>query len=161
MNNEQDAPIGYLQRRQIEARVLIPFIEACLGRFGEVRTRELVTATIRRLTTDDGAKWAETYGCSLASPRSFAEDLCARGSLDIDVVGQTDDHLDLNVTRCRCAEFYKDLGLADIGNLVHCNRDHAMNVGFDPDIELARMHTLTEGTSHCDFRFDKKPARET
>jgi hypothetical protein len=162
MENEQDVPIGHLQRRRIEARVLIPFIEACRERFGEVRTRELVAATIRRLAIDDGAKWAETYGCSVASLRTVAEDVWAGGgSLDVDVVGQADDRLDFNVTRCRYAEFFKDLALADIGYLVHCNRDHAMIAGFNTDIELVRTQTLMEGASHCDFRFRKKSAKET
>ena len=162
MDHKQDVSIGHLQRRKIEARVLIPFIEACRERFGEVRTRELVAATIRRLAADDGAKWAETYGRGFASLRRVAEDVWAGGgSLDIDVVGHTDDRLDFNVTRCRYAEFFKDLGLADIGHLVHCDRDHAMVAGFNPDIELLRTQTLMEGASHCDFRFRKKPANNT
>ena len=160
MNNEQDMPISHLQRRKIEARVLIPFIQACRDKFGEASARELVAAIIRRLAIDDGAKWAETYGCSLASLRIVAEDLWAGGgSLDIDVVEQADGHLDFNVTRCRYAEFFKDLGLADIGYLVHCNRDHAMIAGFNPNIELVRTQTLMEGASHCDFRFRTKPVR--
>jgi len=162
MYNEHDGSISHLQRRKIEAGVLIPFIEACRERFGDVRTRELVAATIRRLAAADGAKWAETYGNSLASLRSVAEDLWAGGgSLDIDVVGETGDRLDFDVTRCRYAEFYRYFGLADIGYLVHCNRDHAMIAGFNPDIELVRTHTLMEGASHCDFRFRMRPADET
>jgi hypothetical protein len=30
------------------------------------------------------------------------------------------------------------MGLADLGNRVHCNRDHAMVVGFNEGLELAR-----------------------
>ena len=67
-----------------------------------------------------------------------------------------DDRLDFNVTRCRYAEFYKELGLADLGYLVHCNRDHAMIDGFNPDLKLTRTQTVMEGASHCDFRFTKK-----
>jgi hypothetical protein len=47
------------------------------------------------------------------------------GSLDIQIVCQSDDHLDFNVTRCQYAEFYQQMGLADLGYRVHCNRDHA------------------------------------
>jgi hypothetical protein len=78
------------------------------------------------------------------------------GSLDIDMVAAGDDRLDFNVTRCRYAEFYKELGLADLGYLVHCNRDHAMIDGFNPDLKLTRTQTVMEGASHCDFRFTKK-----
>jgi hypothetical protein len=159
MNNDQDRPVGHLERRKIEGRVLIPFIEACRTRFGEQVMRELVAATIRRLAVEDGARWAESYGCGLASLRRVAEDVWGGGgSLDVDVIGQTDDHLAFNVTRCRYAEFYQEVGLADIGYLVHCDRDHAMVVGFNPDLELARSQTIMGGASHCDFRFRKKSA---
>ncbi len=160
MTDDREVSIGHLQRRKIEGRVLIPFIEACREKFGEAAARELVSATIRRLAADDGAAWAETYGRDLASLRRVAEDLWAGGgSLEVDVVGQTEDRLDFNVTRCRYAEFYRELGLADMGYLVHCNRDHAMIAGFNPDVELTRTQTLMEGASHCDFRFHQSGNR--
>jgi predicted ArsR family transcriptional regulator len=40
--------------------------------------------------------------------------------------------------------------------IVHCNRDHAMIDGFNPDLKLTRTQTVMEGASHCDFRFTKK-----
>ena len=115
-----DVEISHLQRRKIEGRVLIPFIEACRERFGDEPTRELVEGLIRGLSTEDGERWAETFGRDMAALRNVAEQVWAGGgSLSVDVIGQTEDRLDFNVTRCRYAEFYKDLGLTDIGFLVH------------------------------------------
>lgn len=152
-----EVPISHLQRRRIESRLLIPFIAACREKFGDVATKELVVATIRRLAVEDGARWAETYGRDMHSLKNVAEKVWAGGgSLDIDMVVAGDDRLDFNVTRCRYAEFYKELGLADLGYLVHCNRDHAMIDGFNPDLKLTRTQTVMEGASHCDFRFTKK-----
>ena len=152
-----EVPISHLQRRRIESRVLIPFIAACREKFGEAATKELVVATIRRLAVEDGARWAESFGRDMVSLKNVAEKVWAGGgSLDIDMVAAGDDRLDFNVTRCRYAEFYKDLGLADLGYLVHCNRDHAMIDGFNPDLKLTRTQTVMEGASHCDFRFTKK-----
>jgi hypothetical protein len=79
------------------------------------------------------------------------------GSMDLQVVSESDDHLDFNVTRCRYAEFYKELGLSDFGFRVHCNRDYAMVVGFNSELELSRSSTLMEGAACCDFRFHKRP----
>jgi L-2-amino-thiazoline-4-carboxylic acid hydrolase len=156
-DNSDDVPISHLQRRKIEGCVLIPFIEACRKKFGEAAARELVVATIRRLAAEDGAKWAEAYGDSLASLETVAEKVWAGGgSLDVEVIAASDDRLDFNVTRCRYAEFYKELGLADLGYLVHCNRDYAMIDGFNPDLKLTRTQTVMEGASHCDFRFIKR-----
>jgi hypothetical protein len=61
------------------------------------------------------------------------------------------------VTRCGYAEFYKELGLSDLGFRVHCNRDHTMLVGFNGQIELSRTQTIMEGAACCDFRFCKRP----
>jgi hypothetical protein len=156
--SEDEAPISHLQRRKIEGRVLIPFIEACLERFGEAATRDLVLTTIQRLASKDGERWAERSGGGLAALQQVAEEVWAGGGgMDIEVIQRTEDSLDFNVTRCGYAAFYQELGLANIGALVQCSRDHAMAAGFDPDIELVRTGTIMEGKPCCDFRFRKKP----
>jgi len=157
MADEPEIPISHLQRRKIEGRVLIPFIEACREKFGEGSTRELVVSVIRTLAAQDGARWADSYGMDIASLRDVADKVWAGGgSLEIEVIDQDKDRLDFNVTRCRYAEFFKELGLAEMGYLVHCNRDHAMIVGFNPDLELTRTQTIMQGATHCDFRFRAK-----
>ena len=52
---------------------------------------------------------------------------------------------------------YKELGLADLGFLFHCNRDFAMVEGLSPGLALKRTQTIMQGASHCDFRFATKP----
>jgi hypothetical protein len=109
MAEDQDIPISHLQRRRIEGRVLVPFIQACSDMFGEDAARKLVTATICRLAAADGANWAESHGRDLDSVRRIAENVWGGGDLDIDVGEQTKDRLFFNITRCRYAEFYIDL----------------------------------------------------
>jgi len=58
--------------------------------------------------------------------------------------------------RRSCGEFYKELGLPELGQLFHCNRDFAMVEGFSPSLTLKRTQTIMEGESHCDFRFKRK-----
>ena len=157
MTHEPEAPITHLQRRKIEGRVLIPFIQACREQFGEAATRDLVSTTIRRLAEKDGEQWAERFGGGLAALQQVAEDVWAGGGgMDIDMIQRTEDRLDFNVTRCGYAAFYQQLGLADLGALVHCSRDHAMAARFDPNVELVRTGTIMEGKPCCDFRFRKK-----
>jgi predicted ArsR family transcriptional regulator len=160
MADETEVPISHLQRRKIEGRVLIPMIEACREKFGEAATREMVVAVIRKLAAQDGARWAGTYGTDIASLRQVADKVWAGGgSLEIEVLGEGKDQLDFNVTRCRYAEFFKELGLADMGYLVHCNRDFAMIDGFNKDLALTRTQTIMQGASHCDFRFRAKTGK--
>jgi L-2-amino-thiazoline-4-carboxylic acid hydrolase len=151
---DDDIPISHLQRRKIEGRVLLPFIRACRERFGDAATRDVVIGIIRELAVSDGAGWADTYGHDMAALKQVVEEVWAGGgSVELDVINQTGDRLDFNVTRCRYAEFWGGMGLADTGFLLHCNRDHAMVDGFNVDMELERTQTLMEGSSHCDFRF--------
>jgi hypothetical protein len=161
MTGEQEVPISHLQRRKIEGRVLIPFIEACRERFGEEATRDLIVTTIQRIAGKDGKQWAQRFGGGLEALERVAEEVWAGGgAMDIDMIEQTADRLDFNVTRCGYAAFYQELGLADIGVLVHCSRDYAMAAAFDPSVELVRTGTIMEGRSCCDFRFRRKPPAE-
>ncbi|SDI35530.1 L-2-amino-thiazoline-4-carboxylic acid hydrolase [Bradyrhizobium sp. Rc2d] len=157
MVDASEVAISHLQRRKIEGRVLIPFIQVLRDRFGQSAMREVVDETIRRLAAEDGARWAATYGKTTASLRTVAQELWpGGGSMDLEVVSESDDHLDFNVTRCQYAAFYKELGLADLGIRVHCNRDHAMLAGFNDELELSRSQTIMEGGACCDFRFRKR-----
>ncbi len=81
-------------------------------------------------------------------PRWTAED-----ALRIEVVKSTDSEFDFNVTRCRYAEMYRDMGLADLGAVLSCNRDGAFCEGYDPRLKLQRTQTLMGGATHCDFRY--------
>lgn len=158
MVDTNEVAISHLQRRKIEGRVLIPFVQALRDKCGENATREVVDATIRKLAAEEGARWAASYGQTTASLRQVAQELWAGGgSMDIDVVGESREHLDFNVTRCRYAEFYQELGLSDLGFRIHCNRDHAMMAGFNSELDLSRSQTIMEGGTHCDFRFRKRP----
>jgi hypothetical protein len=64
--------------------------------------------------------------------------------------------LEFNVTRCQYAEYFKSLGLPELGALFHCSRDFAMVEGFSQDLTLKRTQTIMQGASHCDFRFSRK-----
>jgi predicted ArsR family transcriptional regulator len=158
MVDTTEVAISHLQRRKIEGRMLIPFIQALRGKFGEAVASEVVDEIIRKLAAEDGASWAATYGRTTASMRRVAEELWAGGGgMDVQVIGESEDHLDFNVTRCGYAAFYKELGLADLGVRVHCNRDHAMVAGFNNELELSRSQTIMAGATCCDFRFRKRP----
>jgi hypothetical protein len=149
--------IPHLQKRKIEAHALLPFIVACREKFGDSATGEVIADAINAMAAKEGGQWAERFGGDIAGLRKLAETVWGSGGgLDLEVVAETTDQLAFNVTRCRYAEFYKELGLQDIGTLVHCNRDRAMVAGFNDEIGLERSQTIMQGGSCCDFRFRRK-----
>jgi L-2-amino-thiazoline-4-carboxylic acid hydrolase len=112
MNNSSEVPIIHLQRRKIEGRVLLPLLRTLKEKFGEEVMHDVLDTTISRLAAEDGAAWAASHGQTIAGLRRVALEVWAgSGALDVQLVGESADHLDFNVTRCRYAEFYRDQGL--------------------------------------------------
>jgi predicted ArsR family transcriptional regulator len=148
--------ISHLERRRIEAGVLIPMLEAFQRAFGKERANEVAREVIRELARQEGSRWAGQFGRDLQGVRKVAQLWSAGGALEIQPLAASDGKLEFNVTRCRYAELYKELGLPELGALFHCSRDFAMAEGFSGDIELKRTQTLMQGASHCDFRFSKR-----
>ena len=152
--------ITHLERRKIEGGVMIPLVQAFQRAIGKERANEIAREVILELARKDGERWAEQYGKDLAALDRVSGVWSGGGSLKIEPLGKSPEKLDFNVTRCQYAEFYKELGLPELGYLFHCNRDFAMVKGFNPKLTLKRSQTIMEGATHCDFRFasgDKNP----
>jgi len=111
---------------------------------------------IVELARRDGERWAAQFGADLAALDRVSGVWSAGGSLEIEPLRRSDRVLEFNVTRCRYAEYFKELGLPELGALFHCARDFAMVEGFNPGIGLKRTQTIMEGAPHCDFRFEAK-----
>jgi len=152
-----EAPkITHLERRKIEAGVLVPLLQAFQRAFGKEQANAIAREVIVELARQDGERWASEHGHDLQAMHEVSGVWSAGGSLEIEPVAQGPDRLEFNVTRCRYAEYFKDMGLPELGALIHCSRDFAMVEGFSDDIELQRTQTIMQGAKYCDFRFRRK-----
>lgn len=152
-----EQPIGILQQRRIEAGVIKPLVEAFEKELGQERTREILTGVITKLAEDAGQELRQTVpDDSMRSFVSTQEPWTRDNSLETEVLELTDEAYHFNVTRCRYAEMYRELGLADLGFTLSCNRDASLINGFSNDVELTRTQTIMQGASHCDFRYNRK-----
>jgi hypothetical protein len=150
-----------IEQREIEARIVGPLIRAFATEIGQERTLEIVRNLIRELAREAGSQLALAVGEQTLE--AFARGLDRwreNGALEIDLLEQSPKRLSFNVTRCRYAEMYNALGLADLGGSLSCERDGALIDGFNPDIELTRTQTIMQGASFCDFRFRVREADE-
>ncbi len=146
--------IGVLTRREVEARILAPVIEALAAVFGREAVIEIVRKTIVQIAREQGSQLAEQLGgrgssTFLASMRYWTRD----NALEIDLLDQSPEKLDFNVTRCRYAEMYRALGIPELGAVLSCNRDFALIEGFNGEATLSRTQTIMEGAAHCNFRY--------
>jgi hypothetical protein len=153
-----NAQVGVLLRREIEARILAPLVQALSAEFGEERVLPVLQRTIVDIARQQGAGLASSLGGS--SLEDFAHGLKAwkaGGALEMDVLEQGPEALSFNVTRCRYAELYRELGIPELGALLSCGRDSALIEGFSKDVKLERSRTIMEGAEVCTFRYRRKP----
>jgi hypothetical protein len=143
-----------LEQREIEAKVIGPLVRGFAAEIGPEKALEVVRKVISGLAREGGADLARRLGGASLEAFAGALDLwSAGGALEIEVLERTPERLSFNVTRCKYAEMYRALGLADLGGSLSCLRDYALIEGFNPDVTLTRTRTIMEGASHCDFRF--------
>ena len=157
-----DIPV--IEQVKIQAQVLIPLVKALQAELGEERANAIVRSALGDLYRKFGEKWwrsrgSSNFGDAIAS--AFAT-YAAGDALDYEVVKQTPDAFELNVTGCRYAQFYEKLGTPELGFLLTCSADFPMAEGFGADIQLTRTQTIMQGASHCDFRYAlKKPDKKS
>ena len=152
--DDLNAKLGVLTRREVEARILIPVINALGDAFGRDEVLAVVRDTIVKIARDQGAALSQQMGGN--SLKHFVDSLAywtQDNALEIDVIEESDEVLSFNVTRCRYAELYESLGIREIGTSFSCTRDFALIEGYNPDISLERSQTIMEGAPHCDFRY--------
>lgn len=158
MASTTGAAITLLQQREIEAKVVGPLVRGFAAEVGTEKALEIVRKVIVNLAHEAGADLAKRLGD--ASLEAFASGLdrwSEGGALEIEILEKSPERLSFNVTRCKYAEMYRALGLADLGESLSCQRDFALVEGFNSEITLERTQTLMEGASHCDFRFRAGP----
>jgi hypothetical protein len=154
--------IPVLEQAKIQAQVLVPLIKALQAELGEERANALVRRalgdTYRRFGEEfQRAKNEKDLGSIMAS--AFAT--YARGdALDYRVREQSRDAFAIDVTGCRYAQFYKELGEPELGFLLVCSADFPVAEGIGPDIKLTRTQTIMQGASHCDFRYRRQKEQD-
>ncbi len=146
--------VGLLNRREIEARLLAPLLDALCSEFDRERVLQIVRNVIQEIARQQGAQAAHSVESNdLEHFAAVQETLKKDNSIQTEVLELTHKKFSYNVFRCRYAEMYHHLGIPELGKMLSCDRDYALIEGFNPDIQLTRTQTIMEGSATCDFRF--------
>jgi len=147
--------IPILQRRKIEARVIKPIYEEMVAELGEEAARSILSRAIKRDAISHGKNCAESQNGEndIAGFVKLFELWTAEDALEVEVLEQTNSHFNFNVTRCRYAEMYRDMGISELGSVLSCGRDGHFCAGFNPRLKLDRSQTIMRGAGCCDFRY--------
>ncbi|MFT4096411.1 MAG: L-2-amino-thiazoline-4-carboxylic acid hydrolase [Rhodoblastus sp.] len=147
-----------LERRRIEAEILAQVYETVKAAHGVAEARRIVAESVRRSAIAQGQAMALAQG-GAPGLRGFEaiQPLWTRGgTLEVEVREKNDKVFAFDVTRCRYAEMYRDMGLAEIGPLLSCQRDGSFCEGYDPSLKFTRTQTIMQGASHCDFSYESE-----
>ena len=153
--------LGVLARRRIEAEILAPVYETLKAEFGVEKARDVIRRAVREAAISAGKAFAAKApgGPSLENFRAIQPLWTKDGALEIETLREAPDAYDFNVRRCRYAETYRSMGLAEIGSLLSCNRDGAFCEGYSDQLKLTRSQTIMDGADHCDFRYRQEAPR--
>jgi hypothetical protein len=152
---EQAAPIPMFERRRIEAQILKHVYDTLKESHGVDIARNTIADAVRRSSMAQAAEFAAQVG-GKTSMQTFVDRQALwtlGGALEVDVKEQTDKSYVFNVIRCRYAEMYREMGLAEIGHLLSCQRDATFCEGYDKRLRLTRTQTIMQGATHCDFNY--------
>ncbi len=149
--------ISVLEQRRIEAAIIKPLVQAFEAELGKERTRDILSRVIKDMAREKGRQMAaEAPDTTLAGFASLKEPWYRDGALELEILEESPERYDFNVTRCRYADMYRELGLADLGFTLSCDRDATRIEGFNPELELTRTQTIMQGAPYCDFRYGRK-----
>ncbi|MEM7522517.1 MAG: L-2-amino-thiazoline-4-carboxylic acid hydrolase [Pseudomonadota bacterium] len=159
MSEESDpmqSPI--FRQRAVEAKILRHVYETLSKSHGAEMAAATIAASVRAASLEQAAELADETRAdgeepSMTTFQSLYERWSRGGALEIEVLEETPTQLDFDVTRCRYAEMYREMGLGEIGHLLSCQRDGAFCEGYDPRIKMERRQTIMGGADRCTFRY--------
>lgn len=140
-----------LTRREVEARILKPFLEEFEKELGEEKVKEIVVRIIEADAREHGATQAKLHGGNeLADVPAIGGHHNEGGSLDLEVKWLAENKLLMKTLRCEYCEMYERIGMKKWGPYLSCGRDAAFFCGINPDFRFERTETLMEGGTCCD-----------
>ena len=145
-----------LEKRRIQAQVIGPTYVEMVAEIGKEKADAILDAAIRKAAIAEGkafARSAPESGTSMAEFIKLYELWTHDGALEVEVLEGDDTSFNFDVTRCRYAEMYRQMGLGHIGHLLSCNRDGTFCEGYDARITLERRTTIMAGAPRCTFRY--------
>ena len=152
--------VPWLTRREIEALMIAPFLEAFAEEIGRERTLEIAGRVIDRLARESGSAYAaemELEEDENLIPAIRRQLLSHNESGDCDnrLIEETDDHVTVHTCDCAYVRMYERIGLKELGWLLSCRRDIGFYEGMEKALRLVRKGTRMGGCEACDFRVEK------
>ena len=155
-----DPNVSLLDKTRIQAQVLVPVLRALRAELGADKADAIVKQALRDWSRQlfaaigDGIegsprrKWATLQGAlNEASARE----------VEFEILRHDKEALEIDVTRCRFAEFFRALGEPELGSLLICETDFDIASAGQGEVTLDRAQTIMAGAPSCTFRYKFAP----
>jgi hypothetical protein len=156
MDIETNPNISLLDEYKFQAEVLVPILKVLRAELGEERANRLVLGALREWSRERWHRLGERFP---GSPREKMDALYASVSprigndADFQRLKDEPDAQEINITGCRYADFFQQIGEPELGVVLCCDDDfYITEVGW-PETELTRTQTIMQGAPYCDFRW--------
>ena len=155
-----DPKVSLLDKTRMQAQVLVPVLQALRAELGKEKADAIVKQALR--------DWSKQLFAAIGdgidgSPRrkwatinSVFGEVSGR-EVDVEILRHDKEALDIDVTRCRFAEFFRALGEPELGTLLICEADFDIASVSEGQVSLDRAQTIMQGAPSCTFRYKFAP----
>lgn len=155
-----DPEVSLLDKTRMQAQVLVPVVRALRAELGKDKADALVTQALRDWSKQLFAAIGD--GIEGSPRRKWATIQSVWGEVsgqevEVEVLRQDKEALDIDVTRCRFAEFFRELGEPELGALLICAADFDIVAAGEGEVSLERAQTIMQGAPSCTFRYRFAP----
>jgi L-2-amino-thiazoline-4-carboxylic acid hydrolase-like protein len=155
-----DPELSLLDKTKIQAQVLVPVLRALRAELGKATADAIVKQALRDwskqlfaaiaggLSGSPREKWAAIQGV-------FGE--ISGREVEYEILRHDEEALDIDVTHCHFAEFFRALGEPELGTLLICETDFDIAATGEGEVGLDRAQTMMLGAPSCTFRYKFAP----
>ncbi|MBI3197931.1 MAG: L-2-amino-thiazoline-4-carboxylic acid hydrolase [Rhodospirillales bacterium] len=155
-----DPKVSLLDKVRIQAQVLVPVLRALRAELGKDKADAIVKQALRdwsqQLFTSIGDGIEGSPRRKWATIQSIWGEVSGR-EVEVETRRQDKEALDMDVTHCRFADFFRALGEPDLGALLICETDFDIAAVGDGEVSLERAQTIMRGAPSCTFRYKFAP----
>jgi hypothetical protein len=155
-----DPNLSLLDKTRVQAQVLVPVLRALRSELGKERADAIVKHALRdwskRLFAAIGDGIEGSPRRKWAAIQSVFGEVSGR-EVGVEILRHDAEALDLDVTHCRFADFFRALGEPELGALLVCEADFDIAAAGGDAVTLTRDQTIMRGAPSCTFRYRFAP----
>jgi hypothetical protein len=155
-----DPKISLLDKTRMQAQVLTPVLRALRAELG----KDTADAMVKRALRDWSKQLFAAIGDGVeggprrkwAAIQSVWGEVSGR-EVEFEILRHDKEAMDIDVTRCRFAEFFRALDEPELGALLICEADFDIASVGEGEVSLDRAQTIMQGAPRCTFRYKFAP----